>query len=210
MVIAQNSRIGMLVNGEHEYFESRTLREKRELYDGIYQYLRSMKTEEEVRKTVRDLAATYHVDIPQLCRDLCMDWEEIGQLAEDPLVTIGAHTVNHMMLTKVASEATVRAEMDMSRSVIEAAIGKRPEHLAYPVGDVTSAGPREFRIARELGFKTAVTTRPGVLFPAHADHLTALPRISVNGEYQQQRYVKVLMSGAGTALWNRFKRVNVG
>ena len=100
--------------------------------------------------------------------------------------------------------------MDMSRSVIEAAIGKRPEHLAYPVGDVTSAGPREFRIARELGFKTAVTTRPGVLFPAHADHLTALPRISVNGEYQQQRYVKVLMSGAGTALWNRFKRVNVG
>ena len=209
-VIAQNSRIGMLVNGEHEYFEARTLREKRELYDGIYQYLRSMKTEEEVRKTVRDLAATYHVDIPQLCRDLCMDWEEIGQLAEDPLVTIGAHTVNHMMLTKVLSEATVRAEIDMSRSVIEAAIGKRPEHLAYPVGDVTSAGPREFRIARELGFKTAVTTRPGVLFPAHAEHLTALPRISVNGEYQKQRYVKVLMSGAGTALWNRFKRVNVG
>ena len=72
----------------------------------------------------------------------------------------------------------------------------------------TSAGPREFRIAAELGFKTAVTTRPGVLFKAHRDYLTALPRISVNGEFQQQRYLKVLMSGAGTAFWNRFRRVS--
>ena len=61
-------------------------------------------------------------------------------------------------------------------------------------------------IAAELGFKTAVTTRPGVLFPEHAEHLTALPRISLNGEYQQPRYAKVLMSGAATALWNGFRR----
>ena len=96
----------------------------------------------------------------------------------------------------------------MSRAVLEAALGKRPAHLAYPVGDPTSAGPREFRIAAELGFKTAVTTRPGVLFKAHRDHLTALPRISVNGDFQQQRYLKVLMSGAATAMWNGFRRVN--
>ena len=207
-VVAQNDRIGMVINGEQQYFDARNVREKRELYDAIYGYLRSMKTEDEVRKTVRDLCATYRVDIPQICRDLCMDWEEIAQMADDPLVTIGAHTVNHMMLKKVPSDATVRAEMEMSRSVIEAALGKRPEHLAYPVGDPTSAGPREFRIAAELGFKTAVTTRPGVLFKKHADHLTALPRLSVNGEFQRQRYVKVLMSGAGTAFWNKFRRVS--
>jgi peptidoglycan/xylan/chitin deacetylase (PgdA/CDA1 family) len=207
-VVAKNDRIGMVINGEHQYFDARNVREKRELYDAIYGYLRSMKTEDELRKAVRDLCATYRVDIPEICRDLCMDWEEIAEMADDPLVTIGAHTVNHMMLKKVASDATVRAEMEMSRSVIEAALGKRPEHLAYPVGDPTSAGPREFRIASDLGFKTAVTTRPGVLFKAHADHLTALPRLSLNGEYQKQRYVKVLMSGAGTAFWNRFRRVS--
>jgi peptidoglycan/xylan/chitin deacetylase (PgdA/CDA1 family) len=207
-VVAQNDRIGMVINGEQQYFDARNVREKRELYDAIYGYLRSMKTEDEVRKAVRDLCATYRVDIPQICRDLCMDWQEIAQMADDPLVTIGAHTVNHMMLKKVPSDATVRAEMEMSRSVIEAALGKRPEHLAYPVGDPTSAGPREFRIAAELGFKTAVTTRPGVLFKKHADYLTALPRLSVNGEFQRQRYVKVLMSGAGTAFWNKFRRVS--
>jgi hypothetical protein len=47
-----------------------------------------------------------------------------------------------------------------------------------------------------------------VLFKVHREHLTALPRISVNGEFQQQRYMKVLMSGAGTAIMNRFRRVN--
>jgi peptidoglycan/xylan/chitin deacetylase (PgdA/CDA1 family) len=207
-VVAQNSRIGMVVNGDDRYFECATVSQKRELYDEIYRYLRSMKTEEEVRRVVRDLCACYRVDMAAFCRELCMDWAEIVDLAADPLCTIGAHTVNHMMLRKVPSDATVRAEMEMSRAVLEAALGKRPEHLAYPVGDPTSAGPREFRIAAELGFKTAVTTRPGVLFKAHRDYLTALPRISVNGEFQQQRYLKVLMSGAGTAFWNRFRRVN--
>ena len=51
--------------------------EKRELYDEIYRYLRSMKTEEEVRRVVRDLCAYYSVDIGSFCRDLCMEWSEI-------------------------------------------------------------------------------------------------------------------------------------
>jgi peptidoglycan/xylan/chitin deacetylase (PgdA/CDA1 family) len=207
-VIAQNSRIGAVINGKDQFFECATVHEKRELYDAMYGYIRSMKTEDELRKFVRDLCATYRVDIAAFCRDLCMDWQELADMAADPLVTIGAHTVNHVMLKKIASDDVARAEMEMSRSVLEAALGKRPQHLAYPVGDATSAGPREFRIAAELGFKTATTTRPGVLFKAHRDYLTALPRISVNGEFQSQRYVKVLMSGAGTALLNRFRRVN--
>jgi peptidoglycan/xylan/chitin deacetylase (PgdA/CDA1 family) len=207
-VIAQNSRIGMVINGKDQFFECGSVSEKRELYDAVYGYIRSMKTEDELRKFVRDLCATYRVDIAAFCRDLCMDWQELGEMAEDPLMTIGAHTVNHVMLKKIASDDATRAEMEMSRSVLEAALGRRPQHLAYPVGDPTSAGPREFRIAAELGFKTATTTRPGVLFKVHREHLTALPRISVNGEFQQQRYIKVLMSGAGTAIMNRFRRVN--
>lgn len=207
-VIAQNKRIGLLVDGKEQFFDCGTVREKRELFDAFYRYLRNMKTEDELRNVVRDLSARYKVDIAGFCRDLCMDWQEIVDLAEDPLVTIAAHTVNHKILTKVPDDAAVRAEMEMSRAVLEAALGKRPDHLSYPVGDATSAGPREFRIAAELGFKTAVTTRPGVLFRVHRDHLTALPRISVNGEFQRQRYMKVLMSGAATAMWNGFRRVN--
>jgi peptidoglycan/xylan/chitin deacetylase (PgdA/CDA1 family) len=136
-----------------------------------------------------------------------MGWDELAKLAADPLVTIGAHTVNHVMLAKVP-EKTARSEMEMSRKVIAVALGARPDHLSYPIGDRTSAGPREFRIAAELDFKSAVTTRPGVLFPQHREHLTALPRISLNGEHQQLRYVRVLLSGAATAVSNGFRRVD--
>lgn len=206
--IAQSERINIAVGGEERVFDCATVDEKRATYDELYRSLRAMTTEDELRRTVRDLSSAARVDMSALCTELCMNWQEIGEIAADPLCTIGAHTVNHKMLMKLADESAVRAEMDLSRAVLETALGTRAQHLAYPVGDPTSAGPREFRIAAELGFKTAVTTRPGVLFRAHRDYLTALPRISVNGEFQQERYMKVLMSGAATAMWNGFRRVS--
>jgi peptidoglycan/xylan/chitin deacetylase (PgdA/CDA1 family) len=206
-VVARNSRIALMLDGREQGFDCDDVAAKRDLFDQLYRYVRSLPTEEELRVFVRDLSGRYRVDIMEFCNDLCMDWNELGTLASDPLVTIGAHTVNHVMLAKVP-ERMARAEMEMSRSVIEASLGKRPDHLSYPVGDRTSAGPREFRIAQDLGFKTAVTTRPGVLFPEHRDHLMALPRISLNGEHQQLRYVRVLLSGAATAMWNGFRKVD--
>jgi peptidoglycan/xylan/chitin deacetylase (PgdA/CDA1 family) len=206
-VVARNLRISLLVNGKEQSFDCGTLADKQHVYDQLYRYVRRLATEEELRNVVRDLCGRYNVDIAEFCRDLCMSWDELARLANDPLVTIGAHTVNHVMLAKVP-ERLARSEMQMSRSVIEASLGIRPEHLSYPVGDKTSAGPREFRIASDLGFKTAVTTRPGVLFRSHAGHLTALPRISLNGEYQQLRYARVLLSGAATAMWGGFRRVD--
>jgi len=206
-VIAKQSRIALTMDGEDRRYDCDSVEAKYQLYEHIYWWLRSLESEDDLRRAVRELASRYGVDDTAFCKDLCMTWSEIGEVADDPLATIGAHTVNHVMLRK-ASDDAVRNEMRQSAAVIEAALGERPAHFSYPVGDRTSAGPREFAIAAELGFKTAVTTRPGVLFPEHAAHFTALPRISLNGEYQRSRYAKVLMSGAATALWNRFRRVD--
>lgn len=206
-VIERNEQVELVFHGKDRRFICQTTQEKSDVFATLYWWLRNLKSEDELRSVVRDLCVRHKVDIAALADELCMTWDEIAGLAADPLVTIGAHTVNHPMLAKVSEEA-VRSELKMSRSAIEARLGIRPQHFAYPVGDATSAGPREFRIAAELGFQTAVTTRPGVLFPEHARHLTALPRISINGEYQQLRYLSVLMSGAATAMWNGFRRVD--
>ena len=206
-VIAENDWVGLVMDGENRHVDCRTLADKKTAFDQLYGWLRARRTEEELRDRVRELCARYNVDLGAICERSCMTWDQIRELAADPLVTIGAHTVNHVILTKV-SEKTVRSEMAMSRRVIEASIGVQPKHFAYPVGDRTSAGAREFRIAAELGFETAVTTRQGMIFSQHRDHLMALPRISLNGCFQQLRFVEVLLSGAATAIWNRMRRVD--
>jgi peptidoglycan/xylan/chitin deacetylase (PgdA/CDA1 family) len=135
-----------------------------------------------------------------------MNWDELREISRDPLCTIGAHTIRHFALARLA-EDEARAEMSGSADRIERELGRRPLHFAYPYGDSRSASPREFRLARELGFATAVTTRKGLIFDAHEDHLTALPRLSLSGDYQKPRYVEVLLSGAPFLLFNGLRRV---
>ncbi len=207
-VIANNELVGIRIDNSDRWFECRNVASKYAAFDHIYSWLRELKTEDELRHFMRELAARHRVDMTAICGELCMDWPQIVKLATDPLVTIGAHTVNHVILAKVG-EAALRAELQNSRAVIEAAIGARPQHLAYPVGDAAAAGPREFKIAAELGFKTAVTTRQGVVFRSHTQHMTALPRLPLNGNFQRLRYVRALMSGMPTAMWNGFRPLNV-
>jgi peptidoglycan/xylan/chitin deacetylase (PgdA/CDA1 family) len=205
--IARNDRIGVVIDGKDRRFDCRTTTEKYEVYDAIYWWLRGLPTEQDLREAVRDICNRYRIDMNTFCDELCMTWPEIAELAADPLMTVGAHTVNHVRLRKV-TDAMARSEMANSAAIIEASLGTRPRHFAYPVGDTTSAGPREFAIAAELGFQTAVTTRPGVLFPEHREHLMALPRITLNGEFQRLRHVKVLLSGTATGIRNRFRHVD--
>lgn len=206
-VIAQNDKIVLEMDGRDCRIACATTAEKSEAFALLYCWLRRMPTDAQMLDAVRELTARYRVDSAAICDSLCMSWEEIRALAADPLVTIGAHTVNHVMLAK-ACDTVARSELKMGSAVLEAALGEAPRHLAYPYGDATAAGPREFAIAAELGFRTAVTTRPGVLFPEHAETLTALPRISINGEFQRGRYVDVLLSGTGTALWNGLRKLS--
>jgi len=142
-----------------------------------------------------------------ICPEICMTWDELRTFADDPLVTIGAHTISHCNLAKQTQE-TASHEMTDSRARIENVLQRRVLHFAYPYGDRISAGAREFALARSAGFKTAVTTRPGMIFSESAEHLMALPRVSLNGNYQDERILPVLTSGAATALWNGFRRVD--
>ncbi|MEH3118473.1 MAG: polysaccharide deacetylase family protein [Methylorubrum populi] len=143
-----------------------------------------------------------------IARELCLTWDGLRDLARDPAVTIGAHTLSHPMLAK-HDAAFAEREIGRSRARIEAELGRPVRHLSYPVGDPTSAGAREFGMARRLGFATAVTTRPGHLFAGHADHCHALPRVSVNGLHQTDAALASLVSGVPFLAWNRGRRLNV-
>lgn len=189
-------------------FDTSTLERKYAAWHRIYWQLRAMD-EIEMRAAIATLAHEAGIDTSTLCRPLCMDWNELREVARDPLVSIGNHTVHHYMLAKHAPE-TAWAEIANAQGRIIRELGVTPRHLAFPVGDPTSAGQREFEFAKELGFTGAWTTRLGVLFPEHAQHPAALPRVSLNGFYQERKYAELFVSGLPFALKNRFRRVNAG
>lgn len=181
--------------------------QKTAAFDHLYWRLRG-GDEERLLRVVGDLAARAKIDGAAMAEQLCFDWAELAELSRHPLATIGAHTVNHRMLAKWPDDVA-RREMAASKADLEAALGREIRHFAYPVGDPTSAGRREFALARELGFASAVTTRPGMVFDEHRGHGDALPRLSVSGAWQDVGYLEVLLSGAPFALWNRGRRLNI-
>ncbi len=184
-----------------------TKTQKLAAFEAVYRTLRA-GAEDRLRAIIAELCGQAGFAAGTLAPDLCLDWDELRTLARDPAVTFGAHTVSHPMLAK-HDAVTVRREIETGRDRLAYELGRPVRHLSYPVGDPTSAGPREFALARELGFATAVTTRPGHLFPGHADHLWALPRVSVNGCHQSEAALASLLSGVPFLAWNRGRRLNV-
>lgn len=179
--------------------------EKSAAFATLYAHL-TAGSEEDLLATIANLAHEAGVDATAIPDDLCLDWAGIEAMSRHELCTIGVHTLTHPRLGKVG-EAQMRRELADSRASIEAHIGKPAVHLAYPVGNPVAAGAREFQAAAELGFKSAVTTRPGMIFPAHDARHTALPRLSINGHWQSLDVVEILLSGVPFALWNRGRLV---
>lgn len=158
---------------------------------------------------VATLSSQAGVDPQQVIARNCLDWDGLRQLADHELATIGAHSISHPKLSRLQVEAA-RREMLESRRRIESEIGRPVRHFAFPYGGSDAAGAREFALAAECGFLSATTTRPGMIFPDHVDYLHALPRMSVNGLWQDLDMLDILLSGAPTALWNGGRRLNIG
>jgi peptidoglycan/xylan/chitin deacetylase (PgdA/CDA1 family) len=205
-IVAANEAVTACIDGKQSEFATASAAEKTAAYNTIYWYWRSLP-EHEQRRKARNLCSRYTVDLKKICRREAMTWDDLRKLSADPLVTIGAHTVNHVALAKL-DEIDARHEMRSSKRRLEEELQIDVDYFCYPYGDPGSAGPREFDLADELGFKAAVTTRKGLLYGEHADHLTSLPRVSLNGDYECLRYIDLYLSGAPFALWNGFRRVD--
>ena len=172
----------------------------------MHEYLTHDVREEDQHQFVAELATAHGIDPLEPSRKTLMDWNELRDMADHPLVTIPAHTVNHYNLRRL-DEATARREIESAGGVIQQHVGRAPRHMAYPYGYADAVGCREVELARKAGFASAVTTRHGVLRSEHAAHVHALPRISVNGRYQRVAHIRTMLSGVTTPLANSGKMV---
>lgn len=135
-----------------------------------------------------------------------LSWEQIVTMNQDPLVTIGAHTRSHPALNQL-TETSLHEELAGSKQLLETHLQKPVQHFAYPYGGKNVIGAREINMASQCGFKTAVTTVSGTIFPEHGHLLYELPRLFVSGQPESLDHLTVSLSGAHSAIANRFRRI---
>lgn len=167
-------------------------------------FINTTTNEEEKIDLLRILFQDSSFDPYRKVKEVSMTWEQVKHMSQHPLVTIGSHTVSHAALAKLEKQDAHR-EMVQSRDSIEAFTGEKVHHFCYPFGSRNEAAIREFDIARDAGFKTAVTTRFSNIFPRHKDHMTALPRLSVNA-LVNTGMLKLMETGFLPAIRNKFSR----
>lgn len=91
-------------------------------------------------------------------REGYLDAQQIRQLAEDPLCTIGSHTCSHPY-TRYLTEGELKAELSGSKAALEKLLpGKRVRHFAFPYGTILACSVFDRKYVKEAGYATAMTT----------------------------------------------------
>jgi peptidoglycan/xylan/chitin deacetylase (PgdA/CDA1 family) len=202
-IIAGADSVGVKGEGPGAELAIRTVAEKQHAFGRWVEWLTTEADETRQRIAIRGLAQKYGLDLPALARELVMDWDSIREIAADPLCTIGAHTMTHPALARLPAPSAF-AEMLESADRIEAEIGRRPATIAFPYGYAAAATAREAALSEQAGFSASFTTRPGYVAAAGPRH--GLPRVSVNGLYQDVDILEVLLTPGLWKLRNKFRR----
>lgn len=88
--------------------------------------------------------------------------EELALLAGSSVMTIGAHTVTHPVLSALTPQEQ-GAEIGESKAWLEDILSVKVDHFAYPFGGATDFSDTTAAIVQSLGFKSAVTTSAGTV-----------------------------------------------
>jgi peptidoglycan/xylan/chitin deacetylase (PgdA/CDA1 family) len=155
--------------------------------------------QDELLIVLRSAAQTAGLPPPYFDADAMLTWEEVTALDREPLITIGAHTVDHFVMSQLRDEELQR-QIHESRDELQRRLGHPVQHFAYPFGREEHAGLREFAAVERAGFVSAVTTRP-----AHwrGDVLLhALPRLAVDYSDTMEDF-RWKLSGFAAALQRR-------
>jgi peptidoglycan/xylan/chitin deacetylase (PgdA/CDA1 family) len=127
--------------------------------DAVRRHLLPLRVPE-IERALDAVSEQWHVGSapPPDARTLTPD--ELLQLAASDTATIGAHTVDHVLLR----DRPVREQQDTisrSKAELEQSIAQTVSHFAYPFGRRGQFDDHSVHAVRSAGYDTACTTIPG-------------------------------------------------
>lgn len=135
---------------------------------------------------LNNLFSNYKINWTSQCEKLCLSWDDIKELKNEPLVTIGAHTQHHYNLKQLKTEDDVKEEIISGSELLLKKTGINSNVFAYPFGSPNEAGKREIRILSGLSFDCGCLSFGGGCTKKNSKNLFSLPRIMFKQDFSIQ------------------------
>ncbi len=126
-----------------------------------------------------------------------LSWEQIREMAQDPLVTIASHSVSHKVMTTL-SPAEVEFELVESKKILEAELGIPIRYFVYPEGKYNAQIAEAVQAA---GYSAALTMNDAdERLAGQSESLLAIGRI---GQSRLAEMVQIAWGGGLSEMnWN--------
>jgi peptidoglycan/xylan/chitin deacetylase (PgdA/CDA1 family) len=128
---------------------------------------------------------------------------QLGELAADPLFTIGGHTAHHADLGRPASDEALDTEIAGDRAALERTTGKPVEWFAFPFGGVRHVSEPAVRALRRAGYRAAFTIMPG--FWSRRQDRFLVGRDSLSVEASDELWRSWLAGGYDAITWLKYR-----
>lgn len=112
---------------------------------------------------LNELFVNYQLDWLAPIQSLSMNWEQVKVLCQEPLCTIGSHTVSHVALNKLSMK-DMDNEITSGINIINYHTDYKPTYFAYPYGSEKENGDREYNYIRNSDIKMAFISYGGSVY----------------------------------------------
>ena len=164
--LEENSEISFGFDGEDFSFDLESVEEQKKAYEEIKGNLENLEVSE--RQEFLDNLGAGKSGSGKL-----MDEEEIKELDENELISIGAHSTEHRRLTDLKLE-DARKSIVESKSSLERILGHEVSSFSFPFG---SKNRKLVKAVEEAGFENAVVTEEREISERDWRKVYRIPRI---------------------------------
>ncbi|MEZ5358259.1 MAG: polysaccharide deacetylase family protein [Candidatus Zixiibacteriota bacterium] len=164
----------------------------------IVEQFKKESNDEKIRKIkfIKELAGIDCLDADSTCYK-GMSWDDVIELDKEGLISFGAHTISHPILSRI-SEDDIRREIVESKNIISQKLGKEIKTFAYPNGNPEDYNEYARKIAQQ-NFICTLTTEEAL--NAIGDDVYSLRRVGPGNKTTLLQF-KLLVSRAIT-VWMR-------
>jgi peptidoglycan/xylan/chitin deacetylase (PgdA/CDA1 family) len=160
--ISKKKTISVLELFNGDVLDISTNERKMEVFEKIFNNMLNLKHEKKLALMEK---LTKLLCVEEGLRDVAerrmLNWNEVIEMNQNNIY-FGAHTISHPTLSKMELQEAKR-EIYESKDEIENKLGCKVNHFAIPNGKKEDFNEELKRYCKEIGFKTVVSTEPGVV-----------------------------------------------